>query len=67
VVQKPLHKNKKKEKEGVGPRKVSLVKKIICILKSNKGKEKVLDLLEEVRNHVDFHFYSERSNKKLTP
>jgi hypothetical protein len=40
VVEKPLHKNKKKEKERVGPNKVSLVKKITCTLKNNKGEGK---------------------------
>jgi hypothetical protein len=56
VVEKPLHKNKKKEKEGVGPNKVSLVKKISCTLQNNKGKEKVPDLMEEIRDHLDFYF-----------
>jgi hypothetical protein len=66
VVEKPLHKNKKKEKEGVGPNKVLLVKKITCTLKNNKGKEKVPNLMEEVRDHLDFHFSSEESKRKLT-
>ncbi len=66
MVEKFLHKNKKKEKEGVGPSKVSLVKKIICTLKNNKGKEKKLEPNGR-RDHVVFHLYSEKSKRKLTP
>jgi hemerythrin len=67
VVEKPLHKNKKKEKEGARPNKVSIVKKITCTLKNNKGKEKVPSLMEKVKDHVDFHFSSEEFKRKLTP
>jgi hypothetical protein len=41
------------------------VKKTPSIPKKNKGKENVLDPVEEVRNHVDFHFSNKESSEEI--
>jgi hypothetical protein len=44
---------------------VWLVKKMPSTPKKNKGKENVLDPMEEVKDHVDFHFCDEKSSEKI--
>ncbi len=65
VIEKPPCKSKEKDREGVGSSIVSLVKKTPSTPKKNKGKENVLDQMEEVKDHVDFHSSNEESNEEI--
>jgi hypothetical protein len=41
------------------------VKKTLSVPKKNKGKENDLDLMEEVKDHLDFHSSNEESSEEI--
>jgi hypothetical protein len=51
--------------EGASSSMVWFVKKMPSTPKKNKGKENVLDPMEEVKDHVDFYFSNEESSEKI--